>query len=325
MQGLRTASCQCINPVLQQAIGAAQEGHIANAKTAALLDSDVMRVVSHLHCIELEGIFQTCQGVHRLELIQQHPGGSWLWTLMAEPAWKPWAQKAFPSGDDVDFGCGVLHATSDILHGEGTIAQDGGARILHTAIVPNEGTTLSVAHAITDLSTCCNEFIFTWVFDDTVDLISTWEVINDRGLHRTGDSTILRAVRVVAALWQLHSMVHIQLAETELIVSVIILWIADNLQGRHFSRKSTILSKVVFLNGIAHRVQDLRPHGMVVHTSPCTGATFRCSWSIKRSGELGTTIFRIGAITAISTEVELMAPPHIEGAKVRLAPGKLGG
>mmetsp|Transcript_57031 Transcript_57031/g.90440 ORF Transcript_57031/g.90440 Transcript_57031/m.90440 type:complete len:720 (-) Transcript_57031:585-2744(-) len=326
MQGLRTASRQCINSVLQQAIGQAQEGHISNAETAALLDAHIVWVVAHLNGIELVRVFQASQGIHGLELIQQHPGWGRFRALMAEPARKAWTQKALPSRDDVNFGCSILHATSDVLDRKGPVAQNGATSILHAAVVPAEGATLSVAHSVTDLSPCCNEFVFTWILDDTVDLICTWEVIDHRGLHCGGDAAVLGAVGIVSALRQLHSMVRIQLAKTQLIVSIVRLGVAHDLQAGNLRGEGAVLSEVVLFQGIAHRIQDLLPHRMVVHTSACARASLRSSWAIEGFGVLGTTaVGGVGAIATVATEVELMTPPNVEGAEVCLAPGILGG
>mmetsp|Transcript_54773 Transcript_54773/g.75912 ORF Transcript_54773/g.75912 Transcript_54773/m.75912 type:complete len:394 (-) Transcript_54773:450-1631(-) len=200
VQGLGTTSRQGVHSVLQQPVGMRQEGDIANTEATALLDLAIGLTRTH-HRIELEGVLDACALVHRLELVQQLEGRCGVWTLVAEPAGKTWAKQALPSRDDVDLGSGILHAASHVLHCEGAIAQNRSASILHSAIVPDEESTLAVSHAIADLSTGGDEFVLTRIVDDAIDVIGTREVVHERDLDTGSGRTHLarRAVATIAA------------------------------------------------------------------------------------------------------------------------------
>mmetsp|Transcript_66384 Transcript_66384/g.158378 ORF Transcript_66384/g.158378 Transcript_66384/m.158378 type:complete len:332 (-) Transcript_66384:1679-2674(-) len=178
MQGLGGAPCEGVDPVLQQPVGAAKEGHVSDAEAAALLDTHVRGVVAHLHGVELVGVFQPRELVHGLELIQQHPRRCGIWSLVAKPARHSRAQQALPARDDVHLCRGILHAASDVLHRKSAVAKDSTARVLHPAIIPHKRPSLTIAHAIADLPPCSNELILTRVLDDTIDLICTGVVVH---------------------------------------------------------------------------------------------------------------------------------------------------
>mmetsp|Transcript_114782 Transcript_114782/g.305157 ORF Transcript_114782/g.305157 Transcript_114782/m.305157 type:complete len:480 (-) Transcript_114782:2-1441(-) len=160
--------------VLQPAPSHGQEGHVADAKAAALHDGGLHLLLAAVHRKVVPGVPEAAEPVHRLEEVEEHARRHRDDALMHEPAGHAGARQVLPPCQQVDLLAPVLDARPRVLHGKGAIAEDASAAILQ--VVVGRVVVHAVAHAAL-------EALLARVLDDAIPSHAPGVVVYNRGVE----------------------------------------------------------------------------------------------------------------------------------------------